>query len=252
MRRAQTCPFFGDEMKKWCEGIFFALALVCILGAVFLHGIRQEGRSEDLYGTRSRQAVWRALGYAGEEMDEFQLSGVIGMEEQQQAEAAKSLANFMRGKESVPGFLNEKEQVHMQDVRNLMEACERWAQILLWIALLFVLGLAWLSAGDEHAAWWLGRGVFFLLVFCAAGVAVFSFVGFERLFYGVHHLLFDNDFWILDPKTDILIRMMPQTLFEETFLRVLKKTLIQSGLITAVFAAVFVYMRKRVRQWTGK
>ena len=93
---------------------------------------------------------------------------------------------------------------------------------------------------------------YFLLVFCAAGVAVFSFVGFERLFYGVHHLLFDNDFWILDPKTDILIRMMPQTLFEETFLRVLKKTLIQSGLITAVFAAVFVYMRKRVRQWTGK
>ena len=38
--------------------------------------------------------------------------------------------------------------------------------------------------------------------------------GFARLFTGAHELLFSNDLWLMNPETDVLIRMMPQALFE--------------------------------------
>ena len=45
-------------------------------------------------------------------------------------------------------------------------------------------------------------------------VALLRGQGFARLFAGAHELLFSNDLWLMNPETDVLIRMMPQTLFE--------------------------------------
>ncbi len=51
---------------------------------------------------------------------------------------------------------------------------------------------------------------------------------FSALFTRFHLLLFDNDLWLLDPKTDIMINMFPEEFFN------------QLGIAIGVYAIVFV------------
>ena len=72
--------------------------------------------------------------------------------------------------------------------------------------------------------------------------------GFETMFVGMHRMLFINDNWLLNPATDILIRMMPQNLFETALADVLgqfARALVLSILLLAASYAVVSGMVKR-------
>ncbi len=51
-----------------------------------------------------------------------------------------------------------------------------------------------------------------LLVIIGAIGALFA-TDFNRYFTLFHHIFFDNDLWLLDPRTDILINMVPEVYF---------------------------------------
>ena len=57
-------------------------------------------------------------------------------------------------------------------------------------------------------------GILTLLIFGA--LAIGSLFGFDKLFIYFHEISFNNDFWILDPRTDYLIAMFPQGFFFDT------------------------------------
>ena len=57
------------------------------------------------------------------------------------------------------------------------------------------------------------KTVFGLLGVIAAGLALWAAVNFDGLFITFHRLAFRNDLWLLNPRTDLLIRLMPETLF---------------------------------------
>ena len=46
------------------------------------------------------------------------------------------------------------------------------------------------------------------------------FVDFSKYFVYFHLILFDNDLWILDPKTDLLIQMMPESFFVDMAIKI--------------------------------
>jgi len=46
-----------------------------------------------------------------------------------------------------------------------------------------------------------------------AGIAVWALVNFDGLFVTFHRVAFTNDGWLLDPRTDLLIRLMPVNFF---------------------------------------
>ena len=46
-----------------------------------------------------------------------------------------------------------------------------------------------------------------------AGIAVWALVNFDGLFVTFHRVAFTNDGWLLDPRTDLLIRLMPIDFF---------------------------------------
>ena len=86
----------------------------------------------------------------------------------------------------------------------------------------------------------------------ALGAGVFGAMmqsgGFETMFVGMHRMLFINDNWLLNPATDILIRMMPQNLFETALADVLgqfARALVLSILLLAAAYAVVSGMVKR-------
>ena len=49
-----------------------------------------------------------------------------------------------------------------------------------------------------------------------AALAAYIALDFESAFILMHRLLFTNDLWLLDPRTDLLICLMPEPMF--TFL----------------------------------
>ena len=96
------------------------------------------------------------------------------------------------------------EQQHMADCRALFRLDRRvlYAGAMLSAALFAVaLGRRRLFKGCL-----VGLGAVMVLV---ALVAMAAMIDFDRLFILFHKLSFANDLWLLNPRTDMLIRLMP-------------------------------------------
>ena len=59
----------------------------------------------------------------------------------------------------------------------------------------------------------IGTGLFFAVI--AALAAIIS-TNFTKYFILFHHMFFNNDLWILDPSTDMLINIVPEGFFMDT------------------------------------
>ena len=103
------------------------------------------------------------------------------------------------------------EQQHMRDVRDLFILARTvLAGCVLAIALL---GLcAWRLKCRRHVCGGFLGGVGCLLA-VLAGLAAWGIADFGGLFVLFHRLSFTNDLWLLDPRTDLLIRLMPTDFF---------------------------------------
>jgi len=133
-----------------------------------------------------------------------------------------------------PAF-NEKELTHMEDCRQLFVLL-RWA---LWISagtgiLCSALGLRFLSRNPRRLrlAAWIAPAV----VYAPLGVfALWAAADFNGAFTFFHKVLFTNDLWLLNPATDLLIRICPSGMFMAMGLRILAL-----GLVWAAFVPVAV------------
>ena len=50
---------------------------------------------------------------------------------------------------------------------------------------------------------------------------IWGLIDFDGLFTAFHRIAFTNDGWLLDPRTDLLIRLMPTELFVRLAVRIL-------------------------------
>ncbi len=133
------------------------------------------------------------------------------------------------------------EAEHMADCRGLI----RLAETLAWW--LGGAGLALIAAGillrkyRRHT----GNGMLWGLGTAAgtcAALLVWGLVNFNGLFITFHLLAFTNDGWLLDPRTDLLIRLMPETFFIDLGTRVLVWMLAAAA---AAGIAAFLLRRKK-------
>lgn len=113
--------------------------------------------------------------------------------------------------ETRPAF-NEKEMTHMRDCLGLFALLRKVrARLVPWAVLLTVLGarlvanrrrirrIAWLSP--------------LILLVPLGAFAAWAALDFDAAFTFFHRLLFRNDLWLLDPRTDLLIRICPAGMF---------------------------------------
>ena len=203
----------GEGMKglSGATGALVCLAvLLAALGAV-LGAVRSVAVDETLYGAQARLAVMDELGLASE----AEASAVIGLDAPAQDELARRIAKSMAQPEADFAFepLNEREQAHMRDVHALIQAAQRAAQLCVGIAAGLAVAAAWTGARlrRRRRAVLLGGACAVVLLAIAACAGMRG--GFTPAFYRMHELLFTNDLWLMNPETDVLIRMMPQLLF---------------------------------------
>lgn len=122
------------------------------------------------------------------------------------------------GNELLDKHFNEKEVLHMEDVVLLFN----YARILKYISLsLSILIIAYFVANklSNSLNKTLGYGLFLnhaIIIF----LIVLISTNFNKYFTIFHEIFFTNDLWILDPRTDLMIQMLPEPFFSTIGLRI--------------------------------
>lgn len=150
--------------------------------------------------------------------------------------AALGITGYLKGTQddilmpnaSKPMF-NEREMAHLSDVRTLVQYGLRLRWPLLGLLMLLTLiyflpRYGYLSAYKGMAGKGIGGGIlcFYLAAFA---VIIWTALDFNGAFTLFHKVLFRNDLWLLDPDTDLMIRLMPEGLFISYAMEFLKRTL---------------------------
>jgi integral membrane protein (TIGR01906 family) len=152
--------------------------------------------------------------------------------------------------EQVPLF-NQKEVLHMRDVRNLFQGVFRIQELA------FVYAIAYVAAvfvwSRERSLRKLARlvavaGALTVLLLAASAVAVM--LGFDRLFTEFHVISFANDFWQLDPARDHLIQMFPDGFWFDVTLGVVVMTILEGGLLTAAGLGYLAWVDRDRAGWS--
>lgn len=111
-------------------------------------------------------------------------------------------------------FFNAKEKRHMVDVQGLFLGAMELRKGAIVIIVLLVAALLAKKQGAvllRMLQWGVG-----LFIGSMAGLALLVSTNFTKYFTYFHLIFFDNDDWILNPKTDLLINIVPEGFFRDT------------------------------------
>lgn len=179
-----------------------------------------------------------------------------GLPETEYEGAGRMTAGYLTGREPVFQYVfsdaegreytcfQPHEADHMADCRNLIGL----AGTLRWITgglalLLAAAGVLLRKRKAFSGGMFTGLGAA-ALVF--SGIAAWALADFDGLFVTFHRVAFTNEGWLLDPRTDLLIRLMPLNFFITLGTGILVRILI-SGLVL-LGAALIIQNCKTKRQ----
>ncbi len=147
-----------------------------------------------------------------------------------------------------PAF-HEHELVHLQDVKALADLSGLLMVLVIPLALLVVLllcvpaDLRGLRFGVLAKS---ARLAFMAAVLLLLLAGVWATIDFDGAFTLLHQTAFPNDLWLLDPRTDLMIQLMPQPFFIAYAINALPGILLPFLVLLALsFGAQAI--RKRVR-----
>lgn len=111
-------------------------------------------------------------------------------------------------------FFNEKEICHMVDVQGLFLKAIQFRRVAVGLLILF--GGLLLYQKQKAVLWRMLQWGIGLVLGSMAGLALLISTDFTKYFTCFHLIFFDNDDWILNPKTDLLINIVPEGFFRDT------------------------------------
>ena len=136
----------------------------------------------------------------------------------------------------VPGFknfFNEREIMHMEDVRNIFKYL-----IIITISIAIIIFLLIKKKDLPNIFLYSFIPILIFLI-------LYLFVPFDKLFINFHLILFRNDLWLLNPETDRLIVLLPEDFFIRSFQKILIFTSLTLIYLFSIFKALEVNFEKR-------
>ncbi|MBR4040082.1 MAG: DUF1461 domain-containing protein [Clostridia bacterium] len=243
-------------MKKlsWITGVLTCVVLLAAALGCALNAVWQIAIDETFYSDQSRAAVMDAMGYTTEE----EVTAYIGLTPEEQKIFAQTTSAYMLGEDQsidLPVYVSEDEVRHMIDVRGLIWRARDWSKALLSLSVVLAIVSAWTGAKLKKRV--LPRLIGGLSAVSIAALLAVGIVNqmstgnFEALFVRMHEMLFTNDLWLMNPATDILIRIMPLPLFEQALadaaIRAMKMLVIAVGMLLAVMISVERMLRRHTK-----
>lgn len=169
------------------------------------------------------------------------IDAVTGKSFQELEDIADDLILYLDDKASEdimePNF-NNKEILHMEDVKVLFS----WGKTIrnISIVLSLVLGFYFYSKREKKYAKFIFIGLFAnWIILIALGLMIYF--DFSKYFTLFHHIFFSNDLWLLDPRTDLLIQMLPEDFFMSMASRIVIFFL---AFLTIIQGVLYIIMRK--------
>ena len=196
------------------------------------------------------------MNFYRKEYAELEVAEDIQIDFEDLMEGTEVLLNYTAGKrenmvyEAVIGgqrkeLFNDREKAHMVDVSALYLNCMKvkWICLAVCISVIMILLLR-----KEGFLFTLSEqfnlvSVLFLTVIGA--LALYAYSDFNTFWISFHHVFFtQNDFWLLNPRTDMLIRMVPEQFFYDLVFRIV------TGFFTVFFlcnTAALIYRKKAMK-----
>ncbi len=183
------------------------------------------------------------------EFNKYNISVVAGISQADLLRAAGELVRYFNQPGTLLGvqvriasvereLFNSREKAHMEDVRNLVRGVYRWQLLSLGYVLFYSVALLLVlksGALRELARGALKGALATLGILLILGIG--SLVGFDALFLQFHLLVYTNNLWMLDPRTDYLLAMFPQGFFLDATLLVAGIAVAGAALLGAISAA---------------
>ena len=141
-------------------------------------------------------------------------------------------------------LFNEKEVIHMYDVKRLLWGVyAAFAVAAVCLVALTAAGFALqrrahLPTLARRTLWGGGLTVLLLVVF-----GLVATVGFDALFLLFHRVSFANDFWQLDPRTDYLVLLFPQGFWFDATMWAALRALAGGAILAAVGGSYLAWRR---------
>lgn len=145
-------------------------------------------------------------------------------------------------------LFNEREVLHMRDVKSLIQFFFRlnttaFIYLLFYVAIM--IGVFGRRFGRPLAWAILGGASLTLALLVAVGIG--AAIDFDGLFLKFHLISFSNNFWQLDPRTDYLIRMYPEEFFYDATVFLALSSVIEAMVLAAFSASFLLFWRRPVR-----
>lgn len=137
-----------------------------------------------------------------------------------------------------PNF-NKREILHMMDVKVLFEYGYMLKDICFIISIVLI-GYFIINKKMEL----LGRTLFYgIFLWWALIILLFilSLSDFNKYFTYFHLIFFNNDLWLLNPKTDLLIQMLPLDFFMNIFKNIV---LLFLAILSIIQVLAYILMKK--------
>lgn len=195
-------------------------------------------------------------GYYSKMYHRLEVAQTIGISEEELNLATDVLLDYIRDDRktldlsvSVRGheveMFNQREKDHMIDVKNLYLFADKVrivGSIFIAIMILFSIGV-----GDSvklKMSRNILRASLIFLGLVVLYLGSYAILDFESFWISFHKTLFRNDLWLLDPRTDRLIMMVPY----EFFLGLVMRIVAAISVIVAGCLGVYVWLNKVVKK----
>lgn len=203
-------------------------------------------------------AAYSDFGWYEKEYEKYDVLSDLEMEMEDAMSVTREMMAYLRGDRAnlivnttVAGqereFFNNREKAHMKDVQGLFIGglhLRYGAIVVVVIAviLLILMKVDWKRILAK--AYLIGAGLFLAAVGVLGALISRDFYPYFKLF---HEIFFDNDLWILDWNTDLLIRMLPEGFFFDMVLRI-GVIFIISMLMFGFLSAMILKRRKKNKE----
>jgi len=160
------------------------------------------------------------------------------------SERAENLLNYLKGgREINASYFNEKEITHLQDVRGLFSL----SSALLFLSMIFclaIIGYAFFKKDLPFMSACLIAGG--ALTLAAIIIVSLMSLRFEWIFVKFHELFFTNSLWLMNPSTDKIITLFPESFFKMAAKRIfLTAGALSFGMLAA--GLIVKYMEKKLK-----
>ena len=185
---------------------------------------------------------------------EYDAAAVSGIPESELLRANSELLAYFRADDPGPllievrdsrgrveSLFNARETAHLADVRDLFRALFTIQTVA--IAAVLTLAVAMLVRWPVRALAAAALSGSLLTVGLIGLAGIVALTGFDAAWNQFHFLAFSNDFWRLNPATDHLIQMYPESFWRDITLLIGGATILESLLIASVAGGYLIARR---------